>query len=562
MLSALTLSRFDKKVTENLQTLIRFTVVGIKTNHMEIVKSLDMILHTILIIGILINGLLITQFLISAGKKSKKDDPHALGLPQGSVRAVLSISLIVFFVLIALFFYLNTTNPESKSELAESILTILGTLVIAVSSFYFGIKATEQGNKIAQETFKEASQAQKAKEDKNIPPIIIQDAISKNEAQWKEQYKCIDIKLGKKKSGQTEFDLICIAFVVDVKNEQIKANQQIPAVISYTYQRENYNIPTDVVIQDSTQYQSKYNALSEEQQYKLVEAYMEHKLDDFLDAHPSVTGAAAAKMQKANLPIPLITLQLQVEKKSTKISKPIPPFVLYDSYKIPTDVVEAGETEATISLNPVLDGVSRLNDKDFGSLGFPVYYNGELHILSCYHVLFANELNQGVKSINQATSNITVVSPPFTGSSNKIGDVVQGQFSKRLDVAILKPTPALKAKYEQEGFSTEWAYLRRDQEEVSYFKFKGSKSKKIKKPYLMNISTIQPVKFQIGGNKEVVRMKGLIQMERAALEGDSGAAVYDYRDRIVGIIVAKDSKYCYAISAYTIFSKTEYSLKS
>jgi hypothetical protein len=161
---------------------------------MDKTETLDMIIHILLIGGMLTVGILIINFLITVGKKAKKDDPHALGLPQGSVRALLSISLIVFFILIALFFYFDTADVKSKSELAESILTILGTLVIAVSSFYFGIKATEQGSKITKDTFKDLSELTK-QENQNISSAIILEAIAQNKELWKQQYQCEDVKL-------------------------------------------------------------------------------------------------------------------------------------------------------------------------------------------------------------------------------------------------------------------------------------------------------------------------------------------------------------------------------
>jgi len=209
------------------------------------------LLEILLIAGVTVIGVLIIQFLIVSGKKSNKDAPHALGLPQGSVRAVLSLSLIVFFIFIALFFYIDSSDP-AKSKLAERILTILGTLVIAVSSFYFGTKATEQGNKIAQDNFKKVNQANNASHDKNIPPSVIQEALAKHKDAWKKQYACIDVKLGKKTAGETEFDLNCIVFVVASKGNQANGDNEIPSIIAYHSQGLEYSIPTDVLLQENT----------------------------------------------------------------------------------------------------------------------------------------------------------------------------------------------------------------------------------------------------------------------------------------------------------------------
>ncbi|MEL6305526.1 MAG: hypothetical protein AAFQ20_12160, partial [Bacteroidota bacterium] len=172
-------------------------------------------LESAITLTIIIIGLIVINFVITSGKNNKKDSPHALGLPIGSVRATLALTMAILFVLVAMFFYLDSDDLTNKKELAESILTILGTLVIAISSFYFGVKATEQGSKIAQNAFRDANIEQKA--DIQISPLIIQEAITNNKENWIKEFNCIDVKLGKKVSGKTRFELNCIVFVVEVK---------------------------------------------------------------------------------------------------------------------------------------------------------------------------------------------------------------------------------------------------------------------------------------------------------------------------------------------------------
>jgi hypothetical protein len=533
-----------------------------ETTPTETLKIADEInvLEFILIAGIVIIGILVIHFLIVSGKKNKKDAAYAFGLPQGSVRALLALTLNILFIFVALFFYLDL-DDTLKKEMAKDILTILGTLVIAISSFYFGVKATEQGNEFARETFRELIQNKNNLNNKNIPVAIIHEAISNNKEEWKKLYDCIDIKLGKKKSNNTLFDMNCITFVVQTKSDQTDINRQIPSFIEYIYLEKSYNIPTDVIVQVKTpELEDNYSSLSLEQQYQIIEKYIEEKGDDLLDNYPSINGVSAAKKQRGISTLNRVSLQLQVTKKSDKVQDLIPSTIVYNEYQIPTDVVEAGPTKATFSINPVKEGVSRLGDNSFGSLGFPVYYNGDMHILSCYHVLFAKELNQGTLVVNQANSDTVIVSPPYSGVQNKIGDILEGRLTEFLDVGIMKPTEKLKNIYEEQGFSKEYAYLRREQENVSYFKFYGSKSQNLKKPDLLNIATMQPIEYLINGRKEVKRIRGLIQLSNAALKGDSGSAIYDYHNRVAGIIVAADDQFTYAISAYNILKKTDYSL--
>jgi hypothetical protein len=102
-----------------------------------------------------------------------------LGLPEGSVRALIALGVIVIFAVITLFMLerlsagadpamtklvtaSTSTNPEAAKtaqaaidtmktrqlagqDLAKQLLTMLGTLLAAISSFYFGASTTASG---------------------------------------------------------------------------------------------------------------------------------------------------------------------------------------------------------------------------------------------------------------------------------------------------------------------------------------------------------------------------------------------------------------------------------
>ncbi|MEZ5106646.1 MAG: hypothetical protein R2757_19240 [Draconibacterium sp.] len=116
--------------------------------------SSNLCLAEIVLWGIIIISIGVCGFLIVSGYRNKKDAPYALGLPQGSVRAILAVTLILLFILLSIFFLLEG-HIKDPQKYVDSILTIVGTLVIAVSSFYFGSKATEQGSKIVKDVFKQ-----------------------------------------------------------------------------------------------------------------------------------------------------------------------------------------------------------------------------------------------------------------------------------------------------------------------------------------------------------------------------------------------------------------------
>jgi hypothetical protein len=115
------------------------------------------------------------------------DPRQALGLPEGSVRAIIAMSLIVIFIIFVVILYYDTANPppmtaiwglsresfealvssgnvtygypyrsgdetlyrvflppapksEASQQIARDVITLVGTLMTAVAAFYFGAK--------------------------------------------------------------------------------------------------------------------------------------------------------------------------------------------------------------------------------------------------------------------------------------------------------------------------------------------------------------------------------------------------------------------------------------
>jgi len=72
----------------------------------------------------------------------------ALGLPEGSVQAVIALVLVLIFAITAVFL-LSIEITEENERLATQILTTAGTLAVAVAGFYFGTRAVEAGSAAA-----------------------------------------------------------------------------------------------------------------------------------------------------------------------------------------------------------------------------------------------------------------------------------------------------------------------------------------------------------------------------------------------------------------------------
>lgn len=70
---------------------------------------------------------------------------HApLGMPEGSIRAVIAISLLFLFMIVSIFLYANLAGSSDKAardaspDVAKQLITIVATLAVSVAGFYFG----------------------------------------------------------------------------------------------------------------------------------------------------------------------------------------------------------------------------------------------------------------------------------------------------------------------------------------------------------------------------------------------------------------------------------------
>ena len=78
------------------------------------------------------------------------DPNQALGLPEGSVRAAIALSLIVIFAITSIYLYssLKDAKPESPSvDFAKQVFAVVGTLMTSVASFYFASRASASATK-------------------------------------------------------------------------------------------------------------------------------------------------------------------------------------------------------------------------------------------------------------------------------------------------------------------------------------------------------------------------------------------------------------------------------
>lgn len=150
-------------------------------------RTPEIILTLLLVVGVVALLLALGGFaeLLPAKSLSRA---HALGLPEGSIRAVIALSLILIFAMVAVYLYTDAAHvrvlssvgisadqvallPQSQivairagaapgtydvdvaqaatdagNQIGLQLVTILGTLVTAVAAFYFGASSTREAN--------------------------------------------------------------------------------------------------------------------------------------------------------------------------------------------------------------------------------------------------------------------------------------------------------------------------------------------------------------------------------------------------------------------------------
>jgi hypothetical protein len=66
-----------------------------------------------------------------------------LGLPQGTIQAIIALSLILIFAVVGVYVFASSKGQQ-RQHVSTQLLTTISTLVVAVAGFYFGSKSTKE----------------------------------------------------------------------------------------------------------------------------------------------------------------------------------------------------------------------------------------------------------------------------------------------------------------------------------------------------------------------------------------------------------------------------------
>jgi hypothetical protein len=166
-----------------VSTLLFFIAIHLYVQ--EVVTRTVLISVGIIVIGVLLLVVALTVMTLFFASRQLTDRNQPLGLPEGSIRAVIALMLIVIFAVAAIFLYSNIAVPygatlqaltsdqlkqipvtdmlseklnadnttytvvvvvrksAASEDFAKQLLTVISTLVVSISSFYFGSRVSE-----------------------------------------------------------------------------------------------------------------------------------------------------------------------------------------------------------------------------------------------------------------------------------------------------------------------------------------------------------------------------------------------------------------------------------
>jgi uncharacterized membrane protein len=101
----------------------------------------------LLIAGVLILVDAVATLVVIFMRHGLANRDYALALPDGSIRAIIALALIVMFAVLAVYLYANANT--GNADLAKQLVTTLSTLIVALASFYFGSSTTASAHEKA-----------------------------------------------------------------------------------------------------------------------------------------------------------------------------------------------------------------------------------------------------------------------------------------------------------------------------------------------------------------------------------------------------------------------------
>ncbi|MFH7040173.1 hypothetical protein ACHRVY_19720 [Flavobacterium plurextorum] len=323
---------------------------------------------------------------------------------------------------------------------------------------------------------------------------------------------------------------------------------------------------------------SRFTGLTQSEKYQLLDAAINENKASWKAAYANYAGVSignkligSEKTDTGELAIRFNVVNKVSLAQDARVA--IPDYIYYAGYKIPTDVIETGDIVASVTPigpkvmpRPLGSSIERVNSGYAGTLGLraKVNVNGNVVLcgMSCYHVLFPEELKKGVREVfspddSKILNSHGVVSPAMLDLNNTmqrgIGNVVTGYFNSYVDIGFFETTRELAAKdiYSFKPIKSIYELTLND---VNTLKVKlCGRTSVVVQGKVVSVRTDNDIIYFKGTSKQFKHeIQDLIQVEVQAAAGDSGSAVVTIEDELLGILVATDNHYAYIIPMHAV----------
>jgi hypothetical protein len=294
-----------------------------------------------------------------------------------------------------------------------------------------------------------------------------------------------------------------------------------------------------------------FTQLSLKQQYQVASEAMRYYYGKISITIDGLTGMSVAFKKSDGRYKDHYALVIQVKQKSKTAAISIPEFLPYHGFPIPTDIEEAEKTVSSV----LGDSVSRKNFLSDGSAGFiTTRLDGdELILVTNYHVACPDLIKGPPRRLSFTEDDMlveaSVVMP--ARSQNIIGKVIEGRLDAFNDVALVQLNESvlinndIKDIGEISGTRTLQSIEDGFQPQSVQLRMFGAKTNAVTKGFIESCNASQTIVYLNGAFEH--ELHGLIQVEKMSQPGDSGSAVLDMSNQLVGILVAADNKFSYVL---------------
>jgi len=322
--------------------------------------------------------------------------------------------------------------------------------------------------------------------------------------------------------------------------------------------------------------QNSFSALDYNTQENLMDAAINENFDTWKNVFPNIIGATSGLKRTESQELPQNAIVFKVDGKTPsdqlQRSEVIPKEILYRGFRIPTDVVDsepvlsmirysgANEVPSSIGFN-----VSLGEFENYGTAALKVQKDGNNYLLSCFHVLGTfklrevTDISKGIECHNfldRPECRISIPSGNFLrdnpGAASLEGIFTDGVLTNEVDAAI--------AKIAQGDLLNQTFFDDNNQSftvsgEFPYDQLaKGLKVETFGCVSGHRTGTVTDIKAQ----KTIVRIAGpgyafkftfnkLIELACPCLDGDSGAPAMTADGRVIGIVIAGNSKQTFIV---------------